>query len=258
MHFRVALLAVALSSVGSSAWAQSSPPALPERAWLDLNVVSARSMQEEQVYAFATPLFQEIFAAATVYPAKPRATGFGLEGGFHVTPSLGVGVHLDFVNYSYPVGLGLSVPHPFFFDLDAVAGSETATPLERRDRGFDIMLAYDLPTQGDWRVRVFGGPTIFRVSQQMVDVIEYNHIFNGSGLNLVEITGFEYTEAKGTSVGFNVGGDVAYFFTRHVGVGGVLRFNRGTVTIDAEPLSGEPSELTAGHLSAGAGVRFRF
>lgn len=257
MHLRVVLMTAALSVSGSVAWAQSSAPA-PERAWVDFNVVSARAMQEEQVYAFATPLFGEVFAAATVYPSMPRASGFGLEGGFHVTPALGVGVHLDFVNYSYPVGLGLSVPHPFFFDLDATAGSETATPLERRDRNVDIMLTYDLPTQSAWRVRVFGGPTFFRLTQQMVDVIEYDHIFNNTGLNLVEITGFEFSEASGNSVGFNVGGDVAYFFTRHVGVGGVLRFNRGTVTIDSEPLSGESVDLTAGHLSAGAGVRFRF
>jgi len=49
-----------------------------------------------------------------------------------------------------------------------------------------------------------------------------------------------------------------YFFSRHIGVGGVVRFNQGTVEIDEEPLTEQPAEWKAGHTIVGGGLRLRF
>jgi hypothetical protein len=55
----------------------------------------------------------------------------------------------------------------------------------------------------------------------------------------------------GSTWGFNAGVDVAYFFSRYVGAGGVIRLNRGTVTVD-DPLTPDAAELSAGHVTFGA------
>ena len=55
----------------------------------------------------------------------------------------------------------------------------------------------------------------------------------------------------------NVGGDVGFFFSRHVDVGGIVRFNKGTVTL-SDPLTDEDVERDASHVSFGGGLRLRF
>jgi hypothetical protein len=113
-------------------------------------------------------------------------------------------------------------------------------------------------TSGNWRVTLFGGPTYFTVSQQMVETIRYDQRYFLSGTNIVDITTYNDKKASGSGFGFHAGADVSYFFTRVVGIGGTLRFNTGTVTIDEEPLTGEKAELKAGHATLGFGLRLRF
>ena len=51
--------------------------------------------------------------------------------------------------------------------------------------------------------------------------------------------------------GFNVGADVGYFFTKNVGVGGIIRFSQTKVTFSL-------GEVDAGGAMVGGGVRLRF
>jgi hypothetical protein len=241
----------------------SSSPALaqdaPSHGWLDVKFISMRSTQDQQTHTLAVPLFREIASAAAAYPALPSVMGAGLEGGVQFHPRFGVGVHFDFVNYESTVGLAVRIPHPTLFNRFGTDADVTTTALNRRDRGFDVFATYIAPTPDQWRVRFFGGPTYFTVSQEMVDLIRYEQVFNVfTGANLVDITTFDQREVSGSTWGFNAGADVAYFFSRHVGVGGVIRVNRGTVTIDEEPLSVDTAELSAGHITFGGGLRLRF
>jgi hypothetical protein len=60
-------------------------------------------------------------------------------------------------------------------------------------------------------------------------------------------------------VGYHVGGDVRYFFTTHVGVGGVVRFTAADVELTGTLF--KPAGTTtvkAGGLQAGGGLRLRF
>lgn len=237
-------------------FAQSEP--VPSHAWIDANFISVHSPQGLQAMALATPLYGEMASAAAAYPALPAARGFGYDGGVQFHPRVGVGVHFNAVNYRSTVGLAVTIPHPLVFNRSGSDADITAATLERKDRGIDISAMYSLPTPDDLRVRVFGGPTYFSIAQEMVGRINYEQVFNLLGTNVVNITTYNAQEVKGSAWGFNVGADVAYFFSRHVGVGGVIRFSRGTVTIDPEPLSGGSADLDAGATIVGGGVRFRF
>ena len=69
-------------------------------------------------------------------------------------------------------------------------------------------------------------------------------------------SGAETQTPSESTIGFNAGADVGYFFARHVGVGGVIRFSRGSV--DFTSSDGEALTLDAGGAHVGAGLRLRF
>jgi hypothetical protein len=51
--------------------------------------------------------------------------------------------------------------------------------------------------------------------------------------------------------GFNVGVDIGYYFTRHLGVGGVIRFSQTSVPFSL-------GDVDAGGAMVGGGLRLRF
>ena len=251
---RVALLMVwCLGAAWTAANAQTF-----DRAWIDINFASAFPAQDEQFYQFQGVLFAELATFETAYPSMPRASGPIAGGGVRLFGGLGVGVNFSRVKYEYPVQLGISIPHPTLPSRFATDVDETANPLEREDAAFDISAAYQLPTPDTWRVRVFGGPTYFSLSQEMVQDINYDQAANAAGANAVNITSFVSEKVEDSGWGFHAGVDVGYYFSRHVGVGGVFRFNRGTITIPFEPMSEEPADIKMGAAMFGGGLRLRF
>lgn len=230
----------------------------PSKGWIDFDFVSVQPAQDAQTYTGLAPLFGEIASFASAYPDLPSAKGGNIGAGFNFHPRVGLGFHFLAVKYDMPVGLAVSIPHPIFANRFATDADVTSSQLERTDRSLDILATFTAPTPDAIRVRVFGGPTYFRVRQNMVSLIRYTQVFNLLGANVVDITTFDDEDVEGSAWGFNVGADVAYFFSRHVGVGGVVRFNQGTVDIDSEPLTGDSAELKAGHTLVGGGLRLRF
>jgi hypothetical protein len=65
------------------------------------------------------------------------------------------------------------------------------------------------------------------------------------------------TTADESKVGFNVGADVGYFFTRQVGVGGTVQWAGTTIEMPGSGGTGT-FDVKAGGFQAGGGVRFRF
>lgn len=141
----------------------------------------------------------EIASAATAYPALPRANRSDVAAGFTFLPRVGVGVHFDFAKYEIGAGLGVRIPHPLFFNRFATDETVTSPPLERQDIAVDIPVVFIPPTPKEWRVRLFAGPTYFRMTQEMVGAIEYDQLFNVLGFNAVEITSFLQQKVEGSA-----------------------------------------------------------
>jgi hypothetical protein len=74
----------------------------------------------------------------------------------------------------------------------------------------------------------------------------------------------EIETLKDSAWGYHVGADVAYLFTKHIGVGGLIRYSRASA--DVENLlesartgsSNTSASLDLGGLQVLAGVRIRF
>lgn len=251
---RVALLlALAVSAASSPVFAQTF-----DRGWIDLNYASAKPVQGEQVYEFQGVLFGEVASFASVYPELPRAKGLVPGAGVRLIGGLGVGFQFSRLKYEYQVGLGIDIPHPTVANRFASDGALTSEMLERTDTALDISIAYQVPTPDTWRLRVFAGPTRFSLKQDMVQDIRFSQVFTAAGANSVDITGFVQETVEESAFGFHAGADIGYYFSRHVGVGGVIRMNRGTIDLLSEPLSEEPAEIKMGATYIGGGLRLRF
>jgi hypothetical protein len=247
------LLLLLLPSISAPAFAQD----VPTKGWVDFNFLALKSQQDSQTVTFTTTVFSETASSAAAYP-RIEGTGQAFEfgGGFRFVPLFGMGVHFDAANIDQVVGLGATIPHPLLFGR-AATGIGITDLLKRQDRSVDIQAIYFIPTPDAWMVRVFAGPSYFMMKEDRVGIINYNQAFNAFGANVITLTPPTTQEVDGTGWGVNAGADVGFFFSRNVGVGGTVRFNKGTVTLE-DPLSGIDVDRQAGHTNFGGGLRLRF
>jgi hypothetical protein len=75
-----------------------------------------------------------------------------------------------------------------------------------------------------------------------VSGVAYRQSFSLTGTNLITVTGATTTHQTASTWGVNLGGDVAAFPWTHVGVGGGLLYNKGTIQI-ADPFTATTQDL---------------
>lgn len=136
-------------------------------------------------------------------------TTFDFGGGVMIVPFLGVGV--SFTGTAY------------------LTGDDGYDDVSRTEGGVNIQAMIVPLHRENMRVRIFGGPTYFRLTDDT-----YYHV-------------------EGTGWGFHAGGDFSYFFTRVVGVGGFLRYTYGKVSV-----SDLMDDFVVGGFQTGGGLRLRF
>jgi len=173
-------------------------------------------------------------------------------GGGPVWHSLGIGFAVGYHKRNRAATIDAEIPHPYYYDTPRSASFTTA-PLESREAVFGFPAIFMPPAFGPIKVLVFGGPSIFRITQTQVTNILVTEV---APYDTVTINGVTSEDIKGTFWGYHAGADVAVFFTRSVGVGGGFRYSHGNIKQceqDAATTSG-----TAGGVSVVAGVRFRF
>lgn len=167
--------------------------------------------------------------------------------------NIGVGVGVTRYSKRTPTAFSASVPHPFFFNRPREVEGEVAD-IDREELAVHVQArATFVPTPRIQAV-VFGGPSFFTVKQGIVTDFEITEAYPYDTATFSRGITTTVDESK---VGFNVGADVGYFFTRQVGVGGSVQW--AATTIDAPASAGTGTfEIKAGGFQAGAGLRLRF
>ena len=167
--------------------------------------------------------------------------------------NIGVGVGVTRFSKNTPTALSASVPHPFFFNRPRDVEGEVAG-ITREELAVHVQArATFVPTRRVQAV-VFGGPSFFSVKQGIVNDFEITEAYPYDTATLSRGISTTVDESK---VGFNVGADVGYFFTRQVGVGGSVQW--AATTIEAPASAGTGTfEIKAGGFQAGGGLRLRF
>jgi hypothetical protein len=240
------LLVAAALTCGAAAEALAQPQ---ERVAISVNG-AIQTTKNPFSDRFDFPVNRDTGSTETEYPVKGDLV---IDGSvvIRLWKNLGAGVAVSQFTRDETVTTTSEIPHPFFFDtLREVSGDASVT---RTERGIHVHAAYTVPLVRSLRLTIFAGPSFIRVEQAVVSNVQYDESFP---FDTATFRRAETTRVSGDAVGFNAGADVAWMFTRNVGIGGLARFARATVDVDFP--GSRPKSLEAGGFAGGGGLRIVF
>ena len=195
---------------------------------------------------------QTATATLTTSYSVPNGQFFDGDVVVRVSGGFGIDIGASWFSKSQISSIVGSIPHPLIPNRPRPI-SGTSSPLERDEITGYIDAAYVF-SGNRVDLAVSGGPAFFTVSQDLVANVLYAE---APPFDTVLFTGAVTTKAMATNIGFNAGVDFGVKLSRNVGVGGVVRYSRASVTF---PLANTASGVhaDAGGTHAGGGVRFYF
>ncbi len=224
--------------------AASSAPVIAERAIVSINasyLTASRTFDDTRTF----DLYAEQGSFTTDYDVEASV---GIDAGAFVRVWQNLAAGVAFTSHKDDGDLVIegSVPHPLLFNQPR--SIEGTVPGTREETAVHLQVAFIVPVNKKLRVVVFGGPSFFTVKQSVVTGIDYDEAYP---YDEATFSGADVSVEEENKTGFNVGADVGYFFTKNVGVGGIVRFSQTKVTFSL-------GEVDAGGAMVGGGVRFRF
>jgi hypothetical protein len=231
-----------------------------ERGWIDVNIGAASAAQKSVTTEFNVDDGFGEFATYRVGYKAPTGAAFDFGGGVMFSDTIGLGILFAGTAHKSPADLDIRIPHPTAFNRFATDAAPTKGDLDRVEGAAHIQLMFKAPLDDDRvRVRLFGGPSYFRVEADAISNIRYLQTFNLLGFNEVDIDSYDTEKIEETAWGFHVGGDVTWFFSRVFGIGGFARLSRGEVTVEDSDIPADgPVDVKVGGFQGGLGLRFRF
>lgn len=190
-------------------------------------------------------------ATADIDYAARSATWFGGGIGVRVWKRLGLGVAYSTFSRDGSAAIDARIPHPFEFGRFREISGEADT-LDIGENAIHGQILFVLPG-GRLRTILSAGPSRIQAEREIVTAVRFNEEFPFDTATFRTADTRVMTESK---IGFNVGADVAYMFTRVIGVGAVARFSRADIEF-TRPDGGRVS-VEAGGFQAGAGLRIAF
>ncbi len=185
------------------------------------------------------------------YPGSDDAL-FDVGASVRVWRNLAVGASVSWLTRETDADVAGQLPHPFWFDRPrSVSG--TATGLARTETAVHVHAQWVIPVGRSVAVTLFGGPTWFNVAQYLVADITFEQAYP---FDAATWSGANAGERSASTIGAHAGADVAYYFSERVGVGGMVRFSRGSVELDSP--DGDVLEMDTGGVHTLGGLRVRF
>jgi hypothetical protein len=181
----------------------------------------------------------------------PSGSTFDVAAGVVGPRNVGVGIAVSRFSRSTPASLSGTTPHPFFFNQPRSVSGQVGG-LDRMELGIHLRVLGAIPLGRHVEVMVFGGPSFFHVDQDVVTDFTYTQSYP---FDTATFSTAQTSKASSWRVGFNGGGDVAYFFTRQIGVGFSAMFSAATLDL---PADSSTVSVKAGGLGAALGVRLKF
>jgi len=231
--------------VPSQAHHASAPAKGPtERVIVSVNasyLTASRTFDDTRTF----DLYAETASFTSHYAVEPSA---GIDAGAIVRIWKGLGAGVAFTSYSdsRDIDIDASLPHPLKFNSPRTMTGTAAG--DHEETAVHLEFAYIVPIGAKVSAVIFGGPSFFTVKQSVVTAVQRNEAYP---FDEVTFSGATVTTEDESTKGFNVGADVAWYFTKNVGVGGIVRFSSATATFSL-------GDVDAGGALVGGGVRLRF
>jgi len=184
--------------------------------------------------------------ATTASSQRIKSGGvFDIGGAYRVWgKNLLAGVSFSHAGTGSDVSVTGSIPDPGVFGK-ARNVSSTVADARHTENVIHLAAVWMMPVAEKLDLALFGGPSIFMVSQDTIGTLTVTE-------PVPTVTG-PLVRTKKTTAGINLGVDVQYLVWHKVGVGGMARYTWGSVS-----LPGATEKLTVGGFQIGGGVRYRF
>jgi hypothetical protein len=185
------------------------------------------------------------------YPVQGRFI-FDAGAGYRFWKNLAAGGAVSHFTRNDVASTTSSFPHPFFFNQPREVTGD-ATGVKRSETAVHIQAMYLVNPGGRLRLVLSGGPSFFTVEQDLVTEVTITETFP---FDTATFASAQKSRKKGSAAAFNVGADVMWMLNRTFGVGGLVRFSRASVDLDAP--ANRTISVDAGGVYAGGGVRILF
>ena len=164
---------------------------------------------------------------------------------------LTAGAALSYFSDSGTGTVSALLPHPFYFNEPRSVTGEVPD-VKRKEVAGHIQIGWILPL-GGFELALTAGPSIFRTEQAFVTEVHYSHEYP---YDTAQFRNVSTEPMKGTALGYNVGADLTWRLTSHVGFGGLVRVARANKEF---PLSnGDTVSIKSGGVHVGGGLRLLF
>ena len=228
----------------------SAQPSSAPRIFLSVNAgtqMTSTSFVDNVV--FTEFLEQANFDAS--YAIASRMS-FDIGGGIRTASNLGVGISVSRFTIHDAATIDGRIPHPFYYQrMRTIEGR--SDNLTRDEIATHLTVQWFTPVSESLQFSIFGGPTIFSVTQGLVTAVSFDHAYPFDTATFASASTGE--QAK-SAIGINLGADIGYFFSNTIGIGALVRFSRGSVNL----LSADGGDLLVnlGGMHLGGGLRLRF
>ena len=191
---------------------------------------------------------------------------FDVSGGVRIAPYFALGTGISWFNTEETASVSAQLPHPLYFNRTrSISG--VSSPLTRSEMAGHLQAYVVVPATNSLTVMGFAGPTFFNsltvmgfagptffnVEQQLVTDVNFVHTYP---FDTATFSSAVASRESASAIGFNVGADVTYYFTDHVGIGWFTRYSRATLKL---PSAGNGTlDIKPGGLHAAGGLRLRF
>lgn len=253
-----------LLALGTAASAQTSRPAPAAPAarppastdsWPDLVFVDAGGGYHFNTFDLTEtrtdPYFAETKSWTASYSLKNAPT-FAIGGGVRAWHNLVAAVTFTSFKDDEPSNISGSVPSPFFFNKTR-SFTGTSDPLTHQEQTVHVSALWRVRMSPKIEVGAGGGPSFISLTQDFVKDVEFTEQYPFTTATFSRAV---TEQVKQSYVGFHVGGDVAWYFTRNIGVSGAVRYAHANADITT-PANNHVS-MKLGGVETTVGVRLSF
>ena len=177
---------------------------------------------------------------------------FDAGGGVRLWKNVGAGVAFSYFTRKDGATTDTRSPHPFFTSQFRTATGDAAD-LARTETAVHVQAMYFLDPSGPLRIVLSGGPTFLNVEQELITGVTLTEEYP---YDTAEFSGVQKQTSGKSKGAFNAGADVMWMLGRSVGVGGIVRFTRARVELDAP--GNRRVSVDAGGVHVGGGLRVLF
>ncbi len=237
----------------SAVMVMAAQPAFAQSPWLGRARLSllAGLQPEAKGFSQTSTLVEYVEPASlTISRDQGGAPFFDIGVAFPLVGRFGGSVAFSALSTDGAATLQAGIPHPFFFDTPRPISGDVN--IQRNELAVHAGVGV-LVGGGALDVIVSGGPTFFRVRQDVVTGLEYEEAYPYDSATFVSAT---LSEANASKVGYHAALDLTWRFSRVWGLGALVRYAHAEVPLVAGDI--EADLVKVGGLQAAVGLRLIF